>query len=171
MYHKKITENETFLFNDVKLTSYKLLEIWVVRLCNQLDYASKYHIKHLLLYKITKLTNNVDNNIKIRLKNITFQFFVGAGEHLDEDKNEKVDPDAATFDLAMLISCNHTVITRWKKLDRFYFSTFFHCFTKHARSVEFSLYTEKIHFILYHPQSPPSHLPNYCTHWSQTHYL
>jgi hypothetical protein len=48
------------------------------------------------------------------------QFFVGAGENLDENGVETVDPDAATFDLALLSSCNHTIITRDNVMTTFY---------------------------------------------------
>ena len=43
---------------------------------------------------------------------VQFQFFVGAGENLDENGKEIVDPDAAPFDLALLVNCNHTIISR-----------------------------------------------------------
>ena len=39
-------------------------------------------------------------------------FFAGAGENLDEKGVEVVDPDAASYDLALLANCNHTIITR-----------------------------------------------------------
>ena len=38
---------------------------------------------------------------------------LGAGQNLDTvTTKEIVDPDAAAYDLALLISCNHTIITR-----------------------------------------------------------
>ena len=47
------------------------------------------------------------------LKNIKDLHFLGAGQNLDkETQMEIVDPDAAAYDLALLVNCNHTIITR-----------------------------------------------------------
>ena len=40
-------------------------------------------------------------------------YLLGAGQNLDEEtQQEVVDPDAAAYDLALLVSCNHTIVTR-----------------------------------------------------------
>ena len=47
------------------------------------------------------------------LNGINDLYLLGAGQNLDE-KNQKevVDPDAAAYDFALLVSCNHTIVTR-----------------------------------------------------------
>ena len=38
---------------------------------------------------------------------------LGAGQNLDnETGKDLVDPDAAAYDLALLVNCNHTIVTR-----------------------------------------------------------
>ena len=47
------------------------------------------------------------------MKGIKDLHLLGAGQNLDEKtRKEVVDPDAAAFDLALLVNCNHTIITR-----------------------------------------------------------
>ena len=47
------------------------------------------------------------------LNGIKDLYLIGAGQNLDEEtKREIVDPDAASYDLALLVNCNHTIITR-----------------------------------------------------------
>ena len=47
------------------------------------------------------------------LKGIKDLYFLGAGQNLDKETlKEIVDPDAAAYDFALLINCNHTIITR-----------------------------------------------------------
>ena len=47
------------------------------------------------------------------MKGIKDLHLLGAGQNLDkETSKEIVDPDAAAYDLALLINCNHTIITR-----------------------------------------------------------
>ena len=39
--------------------------------------------------------------------------FVGGGQEMQENANRGiVDPDAAAYDLALMINCNHTIISR-----------------------------------------------------------
>ena len=47
------------------------------------------------------------------LKEIKDLYLLGAGQNLDEkDQKEVVDPDAAAYDFALLVNCNHTIVTR-----------------------------------------------------------
>ena len=47
------------------------------------------------------------------LKGINDLHFLGAGQTLDKQtRKEIVDPDAAVYDFALLVNCNHTIITR-----------------------------------------------------------
>ena len=47
------------------------------------------------------------------LKGINDLHFLGAGQNLDKQtRKEIVDPDAAVYDFALLVNCNHTIITR-----------------------------------------------------------
>ena len=46
-------------------------------------------------------------------KNIKDLHFIGAGQNLDKETGKEiVDPDAAAYDLALMVNCNHTIITR-----------------------------------------------------------
>ena len=47
------------------------------------------------------------------LKGIKDLHFLGAGQNLDNNsQKEIVDSDAAVYDFALLVNCNHTIITR-----------------------------------------------------------
>ena len=47
------------------------------------------------------------------LNGIKDLYLLGAGQNLDKEKQiEVVDPDAAAYDFALLMSCNHTIVTR-----------------------------------------------------------
>ena len=50
---------------------------------------------------------------KKNLKGIKDLHFLGAGQNLDKERQKEiVDPDAAVYDFALLVNCNHTLITR-----------------------------------------------------------
>jgi hypothetical protein len=68
---------------------------------------------------VRSIPRNGADRKKVDFSSFSNQFFVGAGENLDENGVETVDPDAATFDLALLSSCNHTIITRDQCYDNF----------------------------------------------------
>ena len=46
-------------------------------------------------------------------KNIRDLHFIGAGQNLDKDTGTEIlDPDAAAYDLALMVNCNHAIISR-----------------------------------------------------------
>ena len=46
-------------------------------------------------------------------KDVKDLHFIGAGQNLDETTGKEIaDPDAAAYDLALMVNCNHTIITR-----------------------------------------------------------
>ena len=46
-------------------------------------------------------------------KNIRDLHFIGAGQNLNQNTGvETVDADAAAYDLALMVNCNHTIISR-----------------------------------------------------------
>ena len=48
-----------------------------------------------------------------KFKDVNDLHFIGAGQNLDkETEKEIVDPDAAAYDLALMVNSNHTIITR-----------------------------------------------------------
>ena len=47
------------------------------------------------------------------LKDVKDLHFIGAGQNLEkETQKEIVDPEASVYDFALLVNCNHTIITR-----------------------------------------------------------
>jgi hypothetical protein len=47
------------------------------------------------------------------LEGIKDLHFLGIGQNLDEETQKEIgDPDAAAYDFALLVNCNHTITTR-----------------------------------------------------------
>ena len=60
------------------------------------------------VYASDDMSWGIDN-----LKGVQDLYFLGAGQNLAKETQKEIgDPEAAVFDFALLVNCNHTLITR-----------------------------------------------------------